>query len=86
LDEATSNLDLATEARVTAAMQRVAHGRTTVVIAHRLQTAQAADRIAVLHLGRIVELGSHGDLLALQGRYASMWETFELAGKRTSAA
>jgi ATP-binding cassette subfamily B protein len=71
LDEATSN---------------VAHGRTTVVIAHRLQTAQAADRIAVLHLGRIVELGSHGDLLALQGRYASMWETFELAGKRTSAA
>ena len=55
LDEATSNLDLATEARVAAAMHRVSPGRTTIVIAHRLQTARAADRIVVLHGGRVEE-------------------------------
>ena len=85
LDEATSNLDLATEARVTAAMQRVSHGRTTIVIAHRLQTARAADRIAVLDSGRVVEVGNHEELLALGGRYASMWEAFELVGKGSAA-
>ncbi len=51
LDEATSNLDLVTEAKVAAAMQQVSHGRTTVVIAHRLQTAAPADRIVVLDGG-----------------------------------
>jgi ATP-binding cassette subfamily B protein len=80
LDEATSNLDLATEARVAAAMQKVAHGRTTVVIAHRLQTAKTADRIVVLDRGQIAEVGSHEELLALGGRYASMWEAFEMVG------
>ncbi|UFS60798.1 ABC transporter ATP-binding protein [Subtercola endophyticus] len=79
LDEATSNLDLATESRVTAAMQRVSEGRTTIVIAHRLQTARAADRIAVLHDGRIAEVGSHDELLAAGGRYATMWQAFEVA-------
>jgi ATP-binding cassette subfamily B protein len=80
LDEATSNLDLAAEARVGAAMRRVSAGRTTVVIAHRLQTARAADRIVVLHAGRVDETGTHDELLALEGRYAAMWEAFELVG------
>jgi ATP-binding cassette subfamily B protein len=86
LDEATSNLDLATEARVAAAMQRVAHGRTTVVIAHRLQTARTADRIAVLHGGAIVEVGSHDELLALGGRYASMWRAFAMVDTRAASS
>src|SRR5207248_6351773 len=73
LDEATSNLDLATEARVNRAMGVVAEGRTTILIAHRLQTARSADRIVVVHDGRIVEDGSHDDLLAGGGRYAEMW-------------
>ena len=80
LDEATSNLDLGTEARVSAAMRRVAAGRTTIVIAHRLQTARAADRIMVLHAGIVVEAGTHEELLDLGGRYASMWRAFEMVG------
>ena len=77
LDEATSNLDLATESRVTAAMRRVAHDRTTIVIAHRLQTARLADRIALLDHGRITEIGTHESLLELDGSYARMWRAFE---------
>jgi ATP-binding cassette subfamily B protein len=79
LDEATSNLDLATEARVSAAMSRIAGGRTTVLIAHRLQTARTADRIVVLAEGRVIEDGSHEQLLASGGPYASMWEIFQPA-------
>ena len=79
LDEATSNLDLMTEARVNAAMDHVSSGRTTIIIAHRLQTARAADRIVVLDSGRIVETGDHDALLAAGGRYATMWESFETA-------
>jgi ATP-binding cassette subfamily B protein len=77
LDEATSNLDLVTEARVAAAMHEVSEGRTTVVIAHRLQTAKAADRVVVLHSGQVVEAGTHDELLAMHGRYAAMWEVFD---------
>jgi ATP-binding cassette subfamily B protein len=82
LDEATSNLDLLTEARVTAAMQQVAAGRTTIVIAHRLQTARAADRVGVLAGGRIAELGSHDELVAAGGRYAAMWRAYEAVDAR----
>ena len=84
LDEATSNLDLATEARVAAAMHQVSHGRTTIVIAHRLQTARSADRIVVLHAGTVAEVGSHDELRARGGRYASMWEAFETVAQARS--
>jgi ATP-binding cassette, subfamily B, bacterial len=73
LDEATANLDLATEARVQHAMGLVASGRTTVLIAHRLHTARAAHRILVVDNGAIVEDGSHAELMALGGRYAALW-------------
>jgi ATP-binding cassette subfamily B protein len=77
LDEATSTLDLASEARVIRAMGIVAEGRTTLVIAHRLQTAMGADRVVVIDDGRVVEQGSHDELLARGGRYAAMWRAFE---------
>jgi ATP-binding cassette subfamily B protein len=76
LDEATANLDLATEARVQAAMREVAHGRTTLLIAHRLPTAATADRILVVDGGRIVEEGSHDELVARGGAYADLWRAF----------
>jgi ATP-binding cassette subfamily B protein len=73
LDEATANLDLATEAKVQRAMGLVASGRTTLLIAHRLQTARAAHRILVVDSGQIVEDGSHEELIALGGSYAALW-------------
>ncbi len=78
LDEATSNLDLASEAKVNRAMGIVAHGRTTVVIAHRLQTARRADRIIVVDHGKLVEEGDHDQLVSNGGRYAEMWSAFEM--------
>ncbi|HEX2040316.1 MAG TPA: ABC transporter ATP-binding protein [Acidimicrobiales bacterium] len=76
LDEATANLDLATEARVQAAMRRVAEGRTTLLVAHRLPTAATADRILVVGDGRIVEEGDHDELVARGGAYADLWRAF----------
>jgi ATP-binding cassette, subfamily B, bacterial len=72
LDEATSNLDPGTEAIVEHALERLMSGRTTIVVAHRLSTIRRADRIAVIDAGRLAELGTHGELVALGGRYAAL--------------
>lgn len=76
LDEATSNLDLASETIIERALDVVLEGRTSIVIAHRLATAMRADRIAVIDEGRLVELGSHDELVAAGGHYASMFATW----------
>jgi ATP-binding cassette subfamily B protein len=74
LDEATSSLDSRNEQAIQEALQRVAADRSTLVIAHRLSTIVDADRIIVLHEGRVVESGRHEALLAHGGRYAELWE------------
>ncbi|MDK9500787.1 ABC transporter ATP-binding protein [Streptomyces katrae] len=84
LDEATAALDLATEAQVNQATERLAGKRTTLVVAHRLTTAARADRVVVMDRGRVVEDGTHAELLARGGRYAVLWRTF--AGEDEAAA
>jgi len=73
LDEATSALDSESERHVQAALSTLMHGRTTIVIAHRLSTIERADRIVVLQRGRILESGSHAELLANNGLYAQLY-------------
>ena len=79
LDEATSNLDAASESRITDALQRLRSGRTTIIIAHRLSTIAEADQIAVVSDGRIVESGTPDDLRARGGRFAELFSRW-LAG------
>ncbi|MEU6541868.1 ABC transporter ATP-binding protein [Streptomyces sp. NPDC046859] len=76
LDEATAALDLATEAQVNQATDRIAGRRTTLVVAHRLTTAARADRVVLMDHGRVAEDGTHEELLARGGRYAELWRTF----------
>jgi len=80
LDEATSNLDLQSETKVEAALDTLLHGRTAILIAHRLSTAMRADRIVVIDDGRVAEIGSHEQLLARRGRYAAMYRTWASQG------
>ena len=75
LDEATSSLDVETEAQVQAATEALMAGRTTIVIAHRLSTIRSADRILVFQDGRVIEEGRHGDLVARGGAYARLHAT-----------
>ena len=75
LDEATARLDSTSEAAVQEALAEALDGRTAVVIAHRLSTIRAADLILVIEDGRIVERGTHAELLAAGGRYEELYRT-----------
>jgi ATP-binding cassette, subfamily B, bacterial MsbA len=91
LDEATSSLDNESEGLVQEALDRLMQGRTTVIVAHRLSTIKVAHRIAVLDQGHIIELGTHEELMGLNGLYARLYSMQfrdpeeELAGSRVSA-
>jgi ATP-binding cassette, subfamily B, multidrug efflux pump len=82
LDEATSSVDTETEFRVRDALMRMVEGRTSIIIAHRLSTIQRADRILVMHKGRLRESGTHQELLALRGIY---WKLYQLQYKDQDA-
>ena len=80
LDEATSSLDPGTERVVERALGRLTESRTVVTIAHRLSTAQRADRVVVLEHGRLVEHGPHEELVRSGGRYAALWNSWRSDG------
>ena len=73
LDEATASVDTLTEQKIQAAMDTVIKGRTSLVIAHRLSTVRNADLILVVHNGKIVEQGTHGELIAAKGYYYRLY-------------
>ncbi len=78
LDEATSALDSVTEAKIQKTFEKLSVGRTTIVIAHRLSTVRNVDRIAVIDNGKIIELGSHEELMMKNGAYAELVRTQDL--------
>lgn len=86
LDEATAALDTDTEEKIQASFARLAEGRTMLIIAHRLSTIVGADQILVLSNGTVVERGTHDDLLAMGGKYASMWRKQSRAQKAKEEA
>ena len=77
LDEATSLLDPGAARHLQRSLAAMVTGRTVIAIAHRLHTASDADRVAVVEDGRVSELGSHDELLALGGSYAALWESWQ---------
>ncbi len=84
LDEPTSAIDSRTENGIIGALDRLAAGRTTVVIAHRLSTIRSADRIGVIDAGRLVEIGTHDELMARPGRYTDLWNA-QTSGRTVDA-
>ena len=80
LDEATSALDSVTESKIQHAFDELAQGRTTLIIAHRLSTVRAANRILVVRDGVITEEGAHEELMAKNGGYAQLYNTQNLHG------
>jgi ATP-binding cassette subfamily B protein len=77
LDEATSSLDPQTEAALELALSAISHGRTVITIAHRLSTAERADRVAVMEHGKLIEIASHDELVANGDRYARLWSSWQ---------
>ena len=86
LDEATSSVDALTEVRLARALRKLAQGRTTISIAHRLSTAARADRVVVLAHGKVVDDGSHDELMQQRGEYYRMYESWLIATGTTGAA
>ncbi len=80
LDEATSNLDLLSESAIENALDNLLEGRTSIIVAHRIATAMRADRIAVVDNGSILEIGNHEELIRLDGKYATMYDTWAKQG------
>jgi ATP-binding cassette subfamily B protein len=83
LDEATSSIDALTEARLQQALVALLRGRTSFVVAHRLSTIRHADCVLVLDQGRVIERGTHAELLALGGHYAALYRQFVQVDERT---